>query len=136
MPGITVPSFIRFGSWIGGDRDGNPFVKPETTITTLRMQAREVTQEYVIRAARLSHILSHSSKVCQPSQAFLDKLAKDEKEIPEAFKENPEHLNQEPYRRKLFMMNWRLKRNLRYINALLDDETLQPKNYHYQDEKE
>ena len=125
MPGITVPSFIRFGSWIGGDRDGNPFVKPETTITTLRMQAREVTQEYVIRAARLSHILSHSSKLCQPSQAFLDKLAKDEKEIPEAFKENPEHLNQEPYRRKLFMMNWRLKRNLRYINALLDDETLQ-----------
>ncbi len=136
MPGITVPSFIRFGSWIGGDRDGNPFVKPETTITTLRMQAQEVTQEYIIRSSRLSHILSLSIKLCQPSQAFLDKLAKDEQDIPEAFESNPIHLNQEPYRRKLFMMNWRLKRNLKYINALLNEKPLPTKNHHYQDEKE
>src|SRR5699024_8367007 len=31
-----VPSFLRFGSWIGGDRDGNPFVKAQTTIDTLK----------------------------------------------------------------------------------------------------
>lgn len=136
MPGITVPSFIRFGSWIGGDRDGNPFVKPETTITALRMQAREVTQEHVIRASRLGHILSHSSKLCQPSKAFLDKLAKDEKEIPEPFSDNPEHFNQEPYRRMLFRINWRLKRNLHYLDALLDDETPPSKTHGYQDEEE
>jgi len=136
MPGITVPSFIRFGSWIGGDRDGNPFVKPETTVIALRMQAREIIQEYVIRAARLGHILSHSSKLCQPSQAFLDKLEQNEKAFPEAFRDNPEHFIQEPYRRKLYMMNWRLKRNLHYLDALLDDETPPSKASSYQDEHE
>ncbi|NNF95834.1 MAG: phosphoenolpyruvate carboxylase, partial [Halobacteria archaeon] len=45
-PEIKVPSFIRFGSWIGGDRDGNPFVKPETTATAVRLQSREVLLEY------------------------------------------------------------------------------------------
>ena len=37
---IRVPSFIRFGSWVGGDRDGNPNVKPETTALAIRLQAR------------------------------------------------------------------------------------------------
>lgn len=136
MPGITVPSFIRFGSWIGGDRDGNPFVKPETTVITLRMQAREVTQEYVLRSARLSHILSHSSKLCQPSKAFLDKLAQDEQEVPETFSDNPERFNTEPYRRKLYMMNWRLKCNLRHLDVLLDEEEPPARSCGYRNEKE
>ncbi|MDH5181984.1 MAG: phosphoenolpyruvate carboxylase, partial [Gammaproteobacteria bacterium] len=136
LPGITVPSFIRFGSWIGGDRDGNPFVKPETTAMALRMQAREATQEYVIRAARLSHILSHSSKLCKPSSAFLDKLARDEADVPAAFRDNPDRFNQEPYRRKLYMMNWRLKRNLKALDALLDGEAAPKNDSGYRTEQE
>ena len=136
MPGITVPSFIRFGSWIGGDRDGNPYVKPETTVTALRMQAREATQEYVIRASRLGHILSHSNKFCQPSNAFAEKLAQDEKDYPDCFRDNPEHFIQEPYRRKLYMMNWRLKHNLRFLDGLLNNETPPSRACGYADESE
>ncbi|NCC30007.1 MAG: phosphoenolpyruvate carboxylase, partial [Gammaproteobacteria bacterium] len=40
--GIKVPSFIRFGSWIGGDRDGNPVVRPETTELAVRMHGELV----------------------------------------------------------------------------------------------
>ena len=65
--GIRVPSFIRFGSWIGGDRDGNPFVKPETTELAVRMHHELVIQEYLRRVGPLRRMLSHSLGLCQPS---------------------------------------------------------------------
>ena len=45
--GITVPNFLKFGSWIGGDRDGNPFVKAETTVMAVRLHKREALRRYV-----------------------------------------------------------------------------------------
>ena len=41
----NLPQMIRFGSWIGGDRDGNPFVKSETTREALQM-ARKIALDY------------------------------------------------------------------------------------------
>ena len=118
--GITVPSMIKFGSWIGGDRDGNPFVKPETTVTALRMQSREVLNEYLQQLQNLAKILTQSSLFCQPSDAFLEKLASDEKQVPQAFAEFPMRFKQEPYRRKLYIMQHRIRCNLELVESRLE----------------
>ncbi len=53
-PAVTVPSFLKFGSWIGGDRDGNPFVRPETTEMAVRMHTREAVAYYLQQLNMLS----------------------------------------------------------------------------------
>ncbi len=120
---INVPSFIRFGSWIGGDRDGNPFVKPKTTVMALCLQSREILQEYEKRLQVLSHILTHSSKLCTPSEAFQKSLAKDEQEVMQTFAKKPDRFLHEPYRRKLYIMHTRLKCTLDGIDVLMSGDT-------------
>ena len=120
---VKVPSFIRFGSWIGGDRDGNPYVKPETTVAALRMQAREVLQEYVRRISALGHLLTQSLRLCQPSDEFMQSLAKDEEQIvlSRLDKQNLQHYREEPYRRKLYLMRQRLLHDLQTLDARIQD---------------
>jgi phosphoenolpyruvate carboxylase len=68
----TVKSaLLCFGSWIGGDRDGNPNVTSETTVLALRMQAQTILQEYSRRLDELRGQLSYSDGFCELSAAFL-----------------------------------------------------------------
>lgn len=132
--GITVPSVIKFGSWIGGDRDGNPFVKPETTVLALRMQSQEVLTEYLKQLKLLSKVLTQSSLFCQPTDAFLNQLAIDEKEVTEPFAEYPNRFKQEPYRRKLFIMQYRIQCNLNEVEARLENIEAQQSTCSYANE--
>ncbi|GIX22552.1 MAG: phosphoenolpyruvate carboxylase [Gammaproteobacteria bacterium] len=118
---VRVPSFIRFGSWIGGDRDGNPNVKPETTATTLRLQSREILREYLRRVDDLAHRLTQSIKWCAPSEAFLASLARDETEVKRSSEDENTLLRygDEPYRRKLLLIRLRLAANLRRLDLHL-----------------
>lgn len=124
--GITVPSVIQFGSWIGGDRDGNPFVKPETTIRALRMQSQEVLNEYLKQIRLLNKVLTQSNLFCQPTEAFLNQLTIDEKEVTEPFAEHPNRFKQEPYRRKLYIMEHRVSYTLAQVEARLEDIEPEP----------
>ena len=118
---VTVPSFLHFGSWIGGDRDGNPFVTPETTMLAIRLHARTAVLAYLNRVMRLSRVLTHSSLLCRPSDDFMRSLRRDETFCAMAFRDTPERFGNEPYRRKLYIMRYRLERNLMFVKARLDN---------------
>ncbi len=119
-PAVDIPSVLRFGSWIGGDRDGNPNVTPETTVMALRLQAREILGEYLRRVTELVHVLTHSSRLCQPSVPFLASLKRDEELYPSTLGNKPERYRREPYRRKLYIMRQRLAQNLALVEARLE----------------
>ncbi|MDH5484721.1 MAG: phosphoenolpyruvate carboxylase [Gammaproteobacteria bacterium] len=133
---IRVPSFIRFGSWIGGDRDGNPFVKPETTAMALRMQSQQILEEYLHRVISLNRQLTHSSETCHPSQSFLDSLAVDEAMSSKVFADSPEAFTQAPYRRKLSFMHHRLQHNMKQVKARLKNKPIKNADDAYPSEKE
>ncbi len=134
-PVINVPSFIRFGSWIGGDRDGNPFVKPETTATAIRLQSREALLEYYGRIRSLQKILTISTEFAQPSEALLTSLARDEADMPEVFATKPEQYKTEPYRRKLVLMQQRIECNLAKLAHMLDEAPLPENDCSYRNEE-
>ncbi|UCH39989.1 MAG: phosphoenolpyruvate carboxylase [Gammaproteobacteria bacterium] len=114
-PVITVPSFIQFGSWIGGDRDGNPFVTPDTTRLAVRMQSAEILGEHIRQVYHLAQILTLSDRWFTPSDEFLQRLANDEAMGIESFEERRAQFADEIYRRKLYHMHYRLKKNLAVV---------------------
>lgn len=116
---VNVPSFIRFGSWIGGDRDGNPNVKPETTALAVRLQMREILEEYHHRLVDLSKRLTHSIRLCQPSDAFLTSLEQDSTRDTESSNIH-QRFAHEPYRRKLYTMRYRLRLTLEAVRNRLN----------------
>jgi phosphoenolpyruvate carboxylase len=120
---VTVPSFLRFGSWIGGDRDGNPYVTPDTTVMAVRLHARTAVLTYINRIIRLSHVLTYSSLLCRPSDEFMQGLRRDEAFCAMAFQDNPDRFCNEPYRRQLYIMRYRLERNLINIKTRLEGKT-------------
>ena len=129
-----VPSFLRFGSWIGGDRDGNPNVTTDTTAFAVRQHARAVLLEYLRRISELSNILSLSKPLCTPQEQFLASLASDETYATHAFPDEPDRFSQEPYRRKLFLMRYRLERNLIAIKQQLGEKVSETADHAYPDE--
>lgn len=119
---IEAPNIVRFGSWIGGDRDGNPFVKSDTTILAVRMYARAILTEYIERIEKLSRVLAYSDRLCTPSKAFIDNLENDKEYCRTLFCDNPEKYAHEPYRRKLSIMAYRLQQNINILEQRIHNE--------------
>ncbi|HEY2663248.1 MAG TPA: phosphoenolpyruvate carboxylase, partial [Candidatus Binataceae bacterium] len=63
----TLPSFFRMGSWIGGDRDGNPFVTADTLQQAFLMQSQEVLRFFLDEVHALGGELSLDERLVQVS---------------------------------------------------------------------
>lgn len=71
-----LPVFLRYASWIGGDRDGNPFVTPEVTLKTLRKLRRTARRHYARKMELLISYFSQSREEIGVSEELLDALKK------------------------------------------------------------
>ena len=73
---FEIPPFFQFGSWIGGDRDGNPFVTNEVTQQTLLTTRRACLKRYQLRLAELVQKISVSRNAVVVSLEFSQALEK------------------------------------------------------------
>lgn len=109
--GTQPPSFrpyLRWGSWVGGDRDGNPHVTAEVTRETLRIQSDHALRGLEEVTRRVGRAATVSASEVPPSEELSRSLAEDE----EAFPETAAHLGRsapdQPHRRKLVLAARRL----------------------------
>ncbi|MGO4889767.1 phosphoenolpyruvate carboxylase [Anaerobacillus sp. MEB173] len=102
-----VPDFLRFGSWIGGDRDGNPFVTPEVTWKTLEKHRKLVIKKYDEAIVDLMRRFSQSTARVSVSEELLTSVEKDENLYLDRGEEWP--VQSEVYRRKFAVMIKRLR---------------------------
>lgn len=121
-PRVRVPSFLRFGSWIGGDRDGNPYVTPQVTELACRLAMEQVLSEYLRRVSALRHELTHSLFMCRPSDEFMESLEGDGSIASAVFRGSADRFETEPYRRKLYIMRYRLQETLNTVRRRLNGE--------------
>jgi phosphoenolpyruvate carboxylase len=85
-----LASFLKIGSWIGGDRDGNPFVTAEVMRGTLKMQSSRIVRFYLDELHRLGAELSLA--------AHLADVSKDLRALAERSPDKSPHRSGEPYR--------------------------------------
>jgi phosphoenolpyruvate carboxylase len=91
--GATVPPFLVMGSWIGGDRDGNPYVVAQTLQYANRAQATAALAHHLEQVHQLGAELSLSSRLVTPTPALLGLAAATHDPNP--------HRRDEPYRQAL-----------------------------------
>jgi phosphoenolpyruvate carboxylase len=91
--GQRAPNFLKVGSWIGGDRDGNPFVGADSLKLALGRSSEAILAHYMDEVHYLGSELSISTEHAQVGQAVID--------LAEASGDNAPSRSDEPYRRAL-----------------------------------
>jgi phosphoenolpyruvate carboxylase len=91
---------LTFGTWIGGDRDGNPNITPEITKAAVLLQVAHAIRTTIAAMDELRQMLSVSTRIIGATPALSASVEEDLKHIPE-FEPRFRRLNvQEPYRLK------------------------------------
>jgi phosphoenolpyruvate carboxylase len=106
----AVRAFMRWGSWVGADRDGHPRVTAETTRQAASIGANHVLHGLEAVATRLMHTVAptHPNDIIEPRLAA--RLERDRWDLGEVYEELTRHFPNEPYRRRLGAMAERIRR--------------------------
>ncbi len=104
-----LPPILRMGSWIGGDRDGNPFVTRDVLVYAVRQQSRVVFDYYFEQIHELGAELPLSLRLVEVSPQLED--------LAEASPDRSEQRLDEPYRRVLVGVYARLAATAERLNG-------------------
>ncbi|MCG2622835.1 phosphoenolpyruvate carboxylase [Arthrobacter sp. I2-34] len=115
LPAAAAP--LRFGSWIGGDRDGNPNVTAETTREILKIQNQSAMRICLAWVDELISILSNSTALAGASEELLASIQADVQKLPGLDPRVFELNAQEPYRLKLTCIKAKLMNTSRRVQA-------------------
>lgn len=122
-----VPNFdtiLRYRSWIGSDRDGNPNVTPEVTWQTILEQRKNVMELYLDELDQLRSYLSISQNKYNISDELKTSLKRDQQQDPLSDRYKRLY-NQEPYRRKVTHIMHKLQHQLHMIKEGQPNEILE-----------
>jgi phosphoenolpyruvate carboxylase len=122
LPAAAVP--FRFGSWVGGDQDGNPEAGPHTVPEWLARARRLALTRYRVEVRQLARAIGVSTRMVAVSDELLRSIESDERELAEFALEIGDQNFDEPYRRKLSFVGKRLENLLeRKGEPAYDDAT-------------
>ncbi|HEX2875392.1 MAG TPA: phosphoenolpyruvate carboxylase [Polyangiaceae bacterium] len=106
---LDVTLHVPLGSWVAGDRDGNPFVTPEITLAAARRNAHAILGHYAKKVGSLIGRLSISDRIASPPQSLIDSLERDKPLLPIAWEKNKKRNANESLRLKLTFIVGRLE---------------------------
>lgn len=109
LPGRDIANFFRMGNWIGGDRDGNPFVTAETLKLALSRQSETALRHYLTEVHQLGAELSMSLLLCPVTPEM--------RQLAERSPDQNAHRQDEPYRRALIGIYARLAATLHELTG-------------------
>ncbi len=120
--------FVNIGSWVGADRDGNPFVTPAVTRIVAQQQRQVIINFYLRTIEGFIRKFSQSLMYANVTKKLLDSLEQDGRVLADSAKELLKYEGKEVYRKKLSFIHERLKRILKgqkgaYVTAdqFIDD---------------
>ena len=108
---------LTLGNWVGGDRDGNPFVTPDVTVATARRASYAILGRYDVALDALVERLSLSAEFAPPSEALRASLEQDRELMPRVWEANHQRNADEPLRLKLSFMAARIEATRRLTAA-------------------
>src|SRR5215472_9226434 len=108
-PVPVAPAFLRFGSWVGADRDGNPLVTAQVTREAAAIQADHALRALENATSRIGRALTVHAEAAPPGPGLVLALEAAETEHPELLAGLAERSPQEPYRTYLLYLAERLR---------------------------
>jgi phosphoenolpyruvate carboxylase len=104
----ALPAFLRLGSWVGGDRDGNPLVTADVTRQTVDIHAEHALRALENAARRIGTSLSLDESLAPPSTALVAALADDRAAHPDLLTRIVRSADRQPHRQKIVFAAHRL----------------------------